>query len=114
MAIIKMLLVAADIIVCFLLVGAILLQRNNGNGMGAAFGGSGEAIFGAQMGNVLTKATVILGSLFLAIALALSLIVAHGSGSGASTIMTDEPAAPAAAPAALPDIPDALPDGPAK
>lgn len=109
MATIKILLIAIDVIVCFLLVGAILLQRNNGNGMGAAFGGSGEAIFGAQVGNVLTKATVILGTLFLVITLALSMIIAHGSEAG-SSLMNNAPAPAPAAPA-LPDAPALPADG---
>ncbi len=104
MAIIKILLVAIDIIVCFLLVGAILLQRNNGNGMGAAFGGSGEAIFGAQVGNVLTKATIVLGSLFLVITLALSMMIAHGSDGVSGSLMNSEAPAPAAP--AAPALPD--------
>ncbi|MGI6494748.1 MAG: preprotein translocase subunit SecG [Kiritimatiellia bacterium] len=74
---IQIILVILDVIVCLLLIGVILLQRNDGSGMGAAFGGSGDAIFGAQMGNVLTKATVVLGTLFLAITLILSYSMSH-------------------------------------
>lgn len=52
---------------CLLLIGVILLQRSKGQGMGGlAFGGAmGESLFGAQMGNVLTKTTVILAIVFL-------------------------------------------------
>ncbi|TFG88325.1 MAG: preprotein translocase subunit SecG [Hyphomicrobiales bacterium] len=49
-----------------LLIGVILLQRTKGQGMGLAFGGGvGESLFGANMGNVLTKTTVIIGIIFL-------------------------------------------------
>ncbi|MBR0056969.1 MAG: preprotein translocase subunit SecG, partial [Kiritimatiellae bacterium] len=53
------------VIVCLLLVGVILLQRNKGAGAGVTFGG-GEAVFGADMGNVLTRSTIVLGFLFVA------------------------------------------------
>ena len=54
-------------IVCILLIGIVLIQRSKGQGLGLSFGGGGaEAIFGSQMGNVLTKGTVILGIIFVA------------------------------------------------
>lgn len=55
-----------EAVVCFLLIGIVLLQRTKGQGAGLSFGGGAEAVFGAQMGNVLTRATVILAVLFLA------------------------------------------------
>jgi preprotein translocase subunit SecG len=55
-----------EAIVCFLLIGIVLLQRSKGQGAGLSFGGGAEAVFGAQMGNVLTRATVVLAVLFLA------------------------------------------------
>lgn len=58
-------LMALEAIVCILLIGIILIQRSKGQGVGLSFGGGAEAVFGAQMGNVLTRATVILGVVFL-------------------------------------------------
>lgn len=83
MAILIVLLRITLVLVCLLLVGVILLQRNKGGGAGVSFGGGAEAVFGAQMGDVLTKSTVILGIIFLANTLALSLLQARGTaGSG--------------------------------
>jgi preprotein translocase subunit SecG len=55
-----------EIIVSFLLGGIILLQKPKDGGLGVSFGGGmGESLFGAQMGNVLTKGTIILATIFL-------------------------------------------------
>ena len=85
------------VIVCILLVGVILLQRNKGAGAGVTFGG-GEAVFGADMGNVLTRSTIVLGVLFLSITIALSIITAHASKGGSGSVtdsLAPAPAAPA-------------------
>jgi len=58
-------LMALEFLVCLLLIGLVLMQRSKGQGVGLSFGGGAEAIFGAQMGNVLTRFTVILGIVFL-------------------------------------------------
>ena len=85
-------------IVCLMLIGLVLLQRSKGQGTGLSFGGGGaEAIFGAQMGNVLTRATVVLGILFLVIVIGLTKL-APSSGGG-SVIDTIEKEARAALPA---------------
>lgn len=53
-------------VVSFLLIGIILIQRGKGGGLGVSMGGGmGEAVFGARMGNVLTRATVVLAAIFL-------------------------------------------------
>jgi preprotein translocase subunit SecG len=64
-----------------LLVGVILLQRTKSQGLGGmAFGASiGESVFGSRAGNVLTKATVILGCLFLANTLFLAISYTHAT-----------------------------------
>ena len=89
--------------VSFLLIGIILIQHSKGQGVGLSFGGSaGEAIFGAQMGNVLTRATVILGILFLVNTTLLSVLGTRAGGSSDSVV--DDGAMPM--PAAMPsDIP---------
>jgi len=82
-----------EVIICFLMGGVILLQKPKGGGLGGSFGGGmGEAVFGAQMGNVLTKVTIILASLFLLNTIALSRLT---SGSGKSLmegVRTEAPA----------------------
>jgi protein translocase, SecG subunit len=59
------LLMAVEVIVCLLLIGIVLIQRSKGQGVGLSFGGGAEAIFGAQVGNVIVRATVVLGIVFL-------------------------------------------------
>ena len=120
MSVLYILLWVLEVIVCLLLIGVILMQRSKGEGaVGLSFGGGmGEALFGAQMGNVLTRATVILGFVFLTNTLVLSILSARKEGrslmEGAAPLPTasmpampsgdyDMPVAPAAeAPAAMP------------
>lgn len=87
------LLVTLDVIVCFLLILVVLMQSGKG-GVSNAFGigGASQTIFGAgQAGNVLTRATWILGGTFLF----LSFLIAYigGSGAGRPTRSILEPAA---------------------
>jgi len=83
-----------EIIVCFLLGGVILLQKPKDGGLGVSFGGGmGESLFGAQMGNVLTKVTVGLAIVFLLNTIILSRLT---SGSGQSIMEGVKTPAPAA------------------
>jgi preprotein translocase subunit SecG len=114
-----------EIIVCFLLGGVVMLQKPKDGGLNSAIGGGmGEQLFGAQMGNVLTKTTVILGAIFLINSLALSRLTAHHSTSVMEGVKTPAPVAeqqalptptaPAAAPATAPaPAPAAAPTAPA-
>jgi len=71
-----------EVVVCFLMGGVIMLQKPKDGGLGVSFGGGvGEALFGAQMGNVLTKTTIILGTVFLLNTLVLSRLTSHGGNS---------------------------------
>jgi preprotein translocase subunit SecG len=105
-----------------LLVGVILLQRTKSQGLGGmAFGASiGESVFGSRAGNVLTKATVILGCLFLANTLFLAISYTHataaaGGGRPRSVMETrgamPQPnrVIPTPAPTAVPTAPPATP-----
>ena len=76
---------------CLLLLLVVLLQQGKGGDMASAFGGGGsQTAFGARAGaTVLTKATTVLGVLFMLGAIALGII---GRGGGTS-IMGGVPAA---------------------
>jgi preprotein translocase subunit SecG len=77
------------VIAAVLLVGLILLQPTKSGGMGAAFGGVGESVFGGKAGSHLTKATVYLTAIFFIIALLLAALIGHGvriSGTGESQV----------------------------
>jgi preprotein translocase subunit SecG len=78
------LLVALYITVCVLLLLVVLLQQGKGGDMASAFGGGGssQTAFGARSGaTVLTRATTILGALFMIGAIMLGVWGFHGGGS---------------------------------
>lgn len=104
-----------EVIVCLLMGGIILLQKPKDNGLGGVFGGGfGEAVFGAQVGNVLMRATIILGAIFLLNTLVLSRLTSvtrasvmeHATSPAAQQAAPALPSAPApAAPASAPAAP---------
>ena len=110
MGILNIIMQIALIFVSLLLIGVILLQRNKGAGAGVSFG-MGEAVFGADMGNVLTRTTIVLGIIFLVLVLGLSLLpynksanvsVMAGEGTPAPAQVA-EPALPVPADVTIPD-----------
>ena len=101
MIFLKALFIVVEVVCCLLLIGLILLQKSKSEGLGLAFGaGAGESLFGARAGNVLSRATVILGIVFLANSLLLGVLFAQKD----KTLM-DEAPAPAAQPAAMQPLP---------
>jgi preprotein translocase subunit SecG len=97
MIFIKALFIVVEVLSCFLLIGLILLQKSKSEGLGMAFGaGAGESLFGARAGNVLSKATVFLGIVFMANSLLLGVMFAQKD----KTLM-EQSTAPAAPPAAM-------------
>jgi preprotein translocase subunit SecG len=91
---------------CLLLLLVVLLQQGKGGDMASAFGGGGsQTAFGARAGaTVLTKATTVLGVLFMLGAIALGIIGKRGPGSllqgveGPAQAPIQQPAAPAQTP----------------
>ena len=78
------------VVISLLLIGIVLIQPAKSGGMGAAFGGIGESVFGAKAGSHLTKATVVMTTLFFVLTLTLAALVgrmrAHAvSGSSAAS-----------------------------
>jgi preprotein translocase subunit SecG len=71
------------VVACFLLLIVILLQQGKGGDVAAAFGGGGsQTAFGARAGaSVLTRATTVLGILFMIGAIALGIYGQRGEGS---------------------------------
>jgi preprotein translocase subunit SecG len=83
-----------EVIVCLLLGAVVLLQKPKEGGLGVSFGGgTAEALFGAQTGNVLVNITIILGTVFLLNTIVLSRL----TSSGADSVMENVRTAPAAA-----------------
>lgn len=87
------------VLACFLLLLVVLLQQGKGGDMASAFGGGGsQTAFGARAGaTVLTKATAVLGVLFMLGAIGLGIMGQRGPGSLMRGL-----GAPAAAPLAPP------------
>jgi preprotein translocase subunit SecG len=98
MGIIKGILVFTEILISFLLVAVILIQKTKDEGLGLAFGGMmGETLFGSRAGNVLTRITIILAVVFLLNTALLGLVYSRG---GESSLV--DRAVPASAPASYP------------
>ena len=55
------------IIVALLIVGLVLLQNEEGDSLGGLFSGGSNSAFGSRSGNVLTKATYTLITLFFVV-----------------------------------------------
>ena len=97
--ILKYFLLTFEIVVSLMLLLVILVQKTkSGGGMGASFGGGlGESMFGSRAGNVLTKATVILATVFMLNTLGLAVLF---SSNDAEIIQA--PMGPATGPAPVP------------
>jgi preprotein translocase subunit SecG len=67
--------VVIHVIVCFLMIGAILLQAGKGAEIGAAFGGSSQTVFGSRgPGTFLSKVTVAAAIIFMLTSLSLAVL----------------------------------------
>ena len=70
------------VMVAILLVLLVLAQNEEGDSLGGIFAGGSGSAFGSRSGNVLTRATTVLGALFLIISLGLALLNRSPAGSG--------------------------------
>jgi len=55
-----------------ILILMVMIQDEQGEGLGGIFGGTSSSTFGSRSGNVLTRATSLLGALFLITAFGLA------------------------------------------
>jgi preprotein translocase subunit SecG len=100
------LLVIVHIIVCLALIGIVLLQQGKGAGIGAAFGGSSQTVFGSTgAAPFLAKLTAAAAILFMVTSLGLTFVVKskdstlmRGAG-GKPPVQEQLPVTPPAAPA---------------
>lgn len=67
-------LMVVDFIVCVALIAAVLMQTGRGAGLSSSFGGGDGTFFGKgnDLDTVLSKATIVLGTVFGVITLALA------------------------------------------
>jgi preprotein translocase subunit SecG len=82
MSVLSVILLALFIIAAILLILLVLIQNEEGDSLGGIFAGNSSSAFGSRSGNVLTRATTILGAAFLALSLGLALINRTPAGSG--------------------------------
>ncbi len=89
------------------LIGVVLIQRSEGGGLGIGTSqGMGSFMSGRGTANLLTRATAILATAFMALSLALALL--NRGTMGVNRSLLDTPtSAPASLPAAPPPVPSA-------
>ena len=69
------LVVILHVFVCFLMIGAILLQSGKGAEIGASFGGSSQTVFGSRgPANFLSKLTVVVAAVFMLTSFSLAIL----------------------------------------
>jgi preprotein translocase subunit SecG len=75
------------IIVCFFIIGVILLQQGRSADLAGAFGGQGsQTAFGPRAAaNVLTRLTTWSAVIFMCTSIALVALIVHQSGTSANT-----------------------------
>ncbi|HEY1720832.1 MAG TPA: preprotein translocase subunit SecG [Magnetospirillaceae bacterium] len=99
-------LLVIHLLIAIALVGVILLQRSEGGALGIGGGGGGGLMTGRAAGNLLTRATAILATVFFLTSLGLALI-ANGHGKPTSLMNQTPAGAPAPAKPAQPAAPSA-------
>jgi preprotein translocase subunit SecG len=72
----EQIILAVHLVIALAIIGLIMLQQGKGADMGASFGaGASQTLFGSQGGgNVLTKSTAILATLFFATSFGLAIV----------------------------------------
>ncbi len=103
------LIVIVHVIVCLMLIGIVLLQSGKGADMGAAFGGSSQALFGgAGPAPFLTRVTTAAAVVFMITSLVLAYVSANVME---GSVMSGVEVAPGQA-VELPVVPEAMPGAP--
>lgn len=74
MSIIGIVLLVIFVIVCFLIISLVLLQSEEGDGLGGLFAGGSNSAFGSRSASVVTKATYVVVTLFFVTAFFLAFI----------------------------------------
>ena len=82
MGVLSIVLLVFFVIDAVLLVLLVLLQNEEGDSLGGIFAGGSNTAFGSRSGNFLTRATTVLGALFLVISLGLALLSRTPAGMG--------------------------------
>ncbi len=98
MQILTILMTVIHVIVCFVIIGVVLLQSGKGQDIAAAFGGQGsQATFGPRgAATLLGKATTWCAVIFMITSITLSIVASrHVGGGGTTSVLSGEKTAPA-------------------
>ncbi len=82
MGIISVFLLVVFVLVCILIIALVLLQTEDGGGLGGLFAGGSNSAFGSRSASVLTKATYVMVTLFFVTAFLLAFINKSPSDKG--------------------------------
>jgi preprotein translocase subunit SecG len=93
--------IVVHVIVCFFLIGVVLLQQGKSADLAGTFGGQGsQTAFGPRAAaNLLTKMTGYAAALFMLTSLSLTILYLKSSGSSSSVFSGMKGTAPVSAPA---------------
>jgi preprotein translocase subunit SecG len=93
--------IVLHIIVCFFLIGVVLLQQGKSADLAGTFGGQGsQTAFGPRAAaNLLTKLTTYAAILFMVTSLSLTILYLRSNGTSHSVLSGIKASAPASAPA---------------
>ncbi len=93
--------IVIHVVVCFFLIGVVLLQQGKSADLAGTFGGQGsQTAFGPRAAaNILTKLTGWAAALFMITSLSLTVLYLRSSGSSSSVFSGMKGGAPVSAPA---------------
>ncbi|NOY74221.1 MAG: preprotein translocase subunit SecG [Kiritimatiellaeota bacterium] len=95
-----------DAMVALLLIAVVLVQQSKDGGFGGSpFGGAGDAVFGGQAADHLTKITVGLAAVFLILTLSLAIITGRRTSDEKSVVENAPPPQSELAPLPKPETP---------
>ena len=83
MGLVGIVLLVVFVVTAILLILLVLLQNEEGDSLGGIFAGGSASAFGSRSGNILTRATSVLGALFLILSLGMALL---NRGTGTSGV----------------------------
>lgn len=92
-------LIVLHVMICFIIVGVILLQSGKGAEIGAAFGGASQTIFGSRgPGTFLSKVTVVAAVIFMSTSMGLAMLSKERSLFSVTDLEEEAPSAPVTSP----------------
>ncbi|ULQ60361.1 preprotein translocase subunit SecG [Brucepastera parasyntrophica] len=92
MGVIGVILLVVFVIVCLLIIALVLMQNEEGDGLGGLLSSGSNSAFGSRSAGVLTKITYVVVTLFFVTAFLLALINKSPSDKGLEeAAMTDQP-----------------------